>query len=176
MSNFDKKQYQKEWRAKNKARKSELAKKYAEQNKDRLKAYKAAYYQNNKEKIREQQSEYQKNNRSEINTKRFQRKATDPSFRAICNARDRVRQFVKGKNISSGKIGCSFKQFVEHIESMFSENMNWENYGKTWEIDHIYPLSVASKKGMDDLKKACHYSNLRPRRISENRSDGGRLV
>ena len=53
---------------------------------------------------------------------------------------------------------------------MFEPWMNWGNHGnpkdgviepnKTWDIDHIIPLSSA--KTEDDIIKLNHYTNLRP--------------
>ena len=57
-------------------------------------------------------------------------------------------------------LGCSIKDFITYLEKQFDEKMNWENYGKYWEIDHIYPKS---KGGI------YHYSNTQPLSIKENR-------
>lgn len=56
---------------------------------------------------------------------------------------------------------CNFNKFVKHIESKFTAGMSWENYGK-WEIDHIYPLSLAYMQGKKIFKQACQYTNLQP--------------
>tara|TARA_R110000796_G_scaffold74800_1_gene168196 strand:- start:41 stop:592 length:552 start_codon:yes stop_codon:yes gene_type:complete len=57
-------------------------------------------------------------------------------------------------------LGCSIKDFIVYLEKQFDGNMSWENYGKYWEIDHIYPRS---KGGI------FHYSNTRPLSIKENK-------
>ena len=51
--------------------------------------------------------------------------------------------------------------------------MNWDNYGsykineqRTWNIDHIIPLSSA--KNEDELIKLNHYTNMRPLCSKEN--------
>lgn len=106
-------------------------------------------YYKDKEKFIKRASDYQ-----------AKRMKTDPAYRAIRNARDRVRKFIRGKIGYSKSLGCSFQNFKNHIELQFQPEMTWENYGK-WEIDHIYPLSVAVTN-KEEFKIACHYSNLQP--------------
>ena len=38
-------------------------------------------------------------------------------------------------------LGCSIDQYKTHLETQFTPNMNWDNWGSYWEIDHIIPLS-----------------------------------
>jgi hypothetical protein len=111
--------------------------------------YKASY-EKHKEKLIKRVIEYQK-----------KRKISDPSYRALRNARDRVKKMVQGKICFSKSLGCSFKDFKAHIEQQFHPGMTWENYGE-WHIDHKYPLSRALNEGPDSFAKACHYTNLQP--------------
>jgi len=56
------------------------------------------------------------------------------------------------------------------LEKQFESWMNWNNKGnpkdgkfeinKTWDIDHIIPLSSATTE--EELIKLNHYTNLRP--------------
>lgn len=89
---------------------------------------------------------------------------TDPLFRMKHNLRNRVRGAFKAKkwhkdNSISKHIGCDKNQLKEYIELKFTEGMTWNNYGE-WELDHIYPLSLA--KTEEEMYKLCHFSNLQP--------------
>jgi hypothetical protein len=58
--------------------------------------------------------------------------------------------------------------FKYHIENQFDVNMNWDNYGSYWEIDHIVSGIKMAKNGysIEDINKL---SNLRPLSIKDNR-------
>ena len=38
-------------------------------------------------------------------------------------------------------LGYSAIQLKQHLESLFTEGMSWDNYGE-WHIDHIKPVSL----------------------------------
>jgi len=47
---------------------------------------------------------------------------------------------------------------------------------KEWHIDHIQPLSAFDIYNLEELKNACHYSNLQPLWAEENRLKGIRFL
>jgi hypothetical protein len=76
-----------------------------------------------------------------------------------------IRAYGNGLYVSKGKLrylGCTSEQVVAHIERQMNSRMTWENYGKTWNIDHIMPCASYDLTQEDDRKKCFHYTNLRP--------------
>ena len=60
-------------------------------------------------------------------------------------------------------LGCTFDELKKHLESKFSDGMNWNNYGrKGWHIDHIVPCCFFDLTRIDEQKKCFHYTNLQP--------------
>ena len=59
---------------------------------------------------------------------------------------------------------------MERLESLFDDEMNWDNYGKYWEIDHIIPLFTFDFSNPINISKAFNYTNTRPLSIEKNRS------
>ena len=76
-------------------------------------------------------------------------------------ARELIKKAEKG-SYSKLKfdVGYNSSEFIEHIESFFSEHTGWHNRN-TWHIDHIIPLNRFIDTNNLDLKKANALSNLR---------------
>jgi hypothetical protein len=67
-------------------------------------------------------------------------------------------------------IGCSIDDLKRHLERMFEKGMSWGNYGVYWEIDHILPLSSFDVFDLTELRRVCHFTNLRPLRRIANQT------
>lgn len=93
------------------------------------------------------------------------RRAKDPLFKIRQNMRRRIKLAKDGAVSASTAmkyIGCSTEQLKMHLESKFTAEMTWENYGSYWHIDHIKPVSLFDLKLEKDLKAVNHYTNLQP--------------
>ena len=180
----------KEYNLKNKDKKSEYRKSFIEKNKEYLRSYNKSYFfenqellkekrkeyrELNKEKIKEQQKIYKENYKIRRNELRKERKENDPLYKLSCNIRSLINQSLKNNGYKKESrtheiLGCSFEDFKNHIESQFTEWMNWSNYGnpkdcifepnKTWDIDHIKPISAYTNE--QELLGLNHYTNLQP--------------
>jgi 5-methylcytosine-specific restriction endonuclease McrA len=62
------------------------------------------------------------------------------------------------------------KDLIQHLESLFTSEMTWENYGTYWHVDHIKPQSLFVYTSMtdDEFKKCWSLSNLQPLEAKEN--------
>lgn len=80
-----------------------------------------------------------------------------------------VRLFQKSRRTIE-YLGCTYQEAARHIESQFELGMSWANYGTYWEIDHIVPIWTIDLFDSKQLTKVCHFTNLRPLPIAENRS------
>jgi len=66
-------------------------------------------------------------------------------------------------------IGCSIAELRAYLEAQFKPGMTWGNHGvHGWHIDHIFPLCRFNLTNENDMKKAWHYTNLRPLWAKEN--------
>jgi len=146
----------------NKDKKLEYQKEYSQNNKEKVAKYKSEYAQNNKEKIREYKNNYQNKRRKE-----------DPIFMLKYSINRTIRNSLKCKGLSKNKrskdiLGCSIEFFKSYIESMFIDDMSWNNYGTNWDIDHKIPLATAITE--EDVIRLNHYTNLQPLNSYINRN------
>jgi hypothetical protein len=130
-----------------------------------IKAHK--HYEQNKEKILAKNYEYSKNRLKE-----------DICFKLTRDLRCRLNSALKNSQKTGSAVkdlGCSIEAFKAYIESLWKPGMNWDNHAHTgWHIDHIKPLSKFTLTNENELKEACHYTNLQPLWYNENMSKGGK--
>lgn len=149
------------------------------------KEYFKQYFQKNKDKNKEyrhlKNKEWMKKNRSYINQQINNKYINNIQFKSRMILGSRIRIALKKQNSKKQEktiilIGCTHKQFQEHIEKQFKEGMNWNNWTlHGWHIDHIKPLSSFDLKQKEEQLKACHYTNLQPLWCYDNLSKGGKV-
>jgi len=142
------------------------------------------YRLKNKEKeSNRRRNRYLKNKTKEIaydNLYKKRRIKNDSSYKLIRTLRDRHNKAVKNsgnnKNFrTTDMLGCDSEYLKKYIQIQFKIGMSWENYGKVWHIDHIYPLSKINWLDIYETAKYCHYSNLQPMFAIENIKKGNRI-
>lgn len=57
---------------------------------------------------------------------------------------------------------------VHSIEMQFDDKMDWGNYGKYWDIDHVIPQRMFDFSKENHVRACWSLSNIRPLRIEEN--------
>lgn len=160
----------KEYRDRNLEKSREKSRLYYQNNRERLIENTRKYALNNAEKVKKQHRDYYQKNKSAWVEYSKQRAEIDPIYKAKISLRKLILKSLSGQSKSKNTqqiIGCSFEEFVKHIESQFEPWMNWSNKGvyngqlnAGWDIDHIIPLSSA--KSVEQIYKLNHHSNLRP--------------
>lgn len=105
---------------------------------------------------------------------------TDPIFKLKKNLRRRLHGVLKGK-IKKGSsielLGCTPKELKTYLESKFKPGMSWDNYNfNGFHIDHIKPLSSFDLTDFEQLKQACHYTNLQPLWAKENLIKSDKII
>lgn len=61
--------------------------------------------------------------------------------------------------------GLDSKGIRAWLETQFDEVMNWENFGKVWQFEHVLPLAYLNLSDETDLRLGWHCINIRPERI-----------
>jgi len=144
--------YSKQYRSKNKNKISKIKKDLYIKNQDKVISYSRKHYKENRDQVMANVVKY-----------RLKKSKTDPIFKLQKNLRQRLGKLLKQESskIAIAFLGCSLQEFKTYLESKFQPGMSWDNYGQFgWHIDHIKPLSSFDLTNKEDIKRACHYSNL----------------
>ena len=137
------------------------------------------------EKSRKWQMENRERHLEWLRNHRKVRLASDPAYKASIAMRRRFymalrNQVYDGWNIRSGEavrlLGCTMAEFVQYVESLWSDGMTWDNWTRNgWHMDHIVPLSAFDLSDADQMRAACHYTNLRPLWAVDNLRKGAKV-
>lgn len=118
---------------------------------DEVKEKKKIWYEENKHWL--EKTEKRRKYRYKYNKKSFTHK-----WRMLLkNSLKRLGKIKEGKTIDL--LGYSATELKEHLESLFTDSMSWDNYGE-WHIDHI--LSVSSFDKDTPINVVNALSNLQP--------------
>jgi len=94
---------------------------------------------------------------------RWCNKCATEYYKKLKNYRNKSYKLLKNKtNYKCSITGCNKIEFINHIESKFDSNMNWENKSVYWQLDHIVPLSWFDIEREEELKYCCNYKNIQP--------------
>jgi hypothetical protein len=158
------KQYNKQYYQNNKQEINQQSKQWRQDNPEYDKQwrrnnpnYNQYYYQDNQKKIQQQQNQYIKN-----------RLRTDIQYKLQHNLRSRLNKTIQNNQKAGSAIrdlDCSIDWFKGWLEMQWEDGMTWDNYGNKkgqWNIDHIKPLSSFDLTNREQLKSACHWTNLQP--------------
>ncbi len=107
---------------------------------------------------------------------RYWRIKDTPEYKAEQFARAQLRR-IKRQAMGYAKtcrtheyLGCTYQQAADHITTQLQTGWTWANYGKAWEIDHKIQLSDGPLTDSAHVRAVCHYTNLRPMAVVDNRT------
>jgi len=109
-------------------------------------------------KHREYQRDY-KRERRQCNIFRLKENLRTYFYRTLTNKSKSVFKYL----------GCDIEEFKKYIENQFTKDMNWDNYGIYWEIDHIKPIDLFNFNIEKEIYECWNYKNLQPLTINENK-------
>jgi hypothetical protein len=150
------------------------SKNYYKDNKEYLLKIQTEYGKNNPEVRRKATAKYLKKNPEYYNQYRRNRYHTDPQFKLRLILGNRLNEVLK-KNVTFKTsniiklLGCSLNDLKYYIETQFKPEMNWDNHGTYWEVDHILPCDSFNLIDIEQQKQCFHYTNLQPLTKVENR-------
>jgi len=168
------------YREKYSDREAKRHKKYNKLNKDKISEYMHEYYVKNSKKINIRNSKYKSSHRKEINQRLKYKRQTDIKFKILSSLRHRLNMSVINNYKSAPTkelLGCTVEFLKKHLETQFTDNMNWNNYSYYgWHIDHIKPCASFDLSKDLEQRKCFHYTNLQPLWAKDNLEKGAKYV
>jgi hypothetical protein len=166
--------------------KPEAAKKYYKKNKENLSNYHKEWSKDNRNNLRKYHGNWREDNKEHVNKYKRdyerKRRAEDPKYRLGVRTRTAVWQLLKERNVNKTNktfelLGYSIEELMNHLESLFTEGMTWDNYGE-WHVDHKIPMNSFQFESTDDPEfKLCWcLDNLQPLWGPDNLSKGTKLL
>lgn len=165
----------------NKEHINKQSKQYYALNREELLEKQTQYGKDNPEVRRKATAKYLKNNPEYYNNYRKHRYNTNPQFKLRIILGNRLSDVLKkNKTYKTSNIiellGCSLNKVKEHLEKQFTIDMNWENHGIYWEVDHILPCDSFDLSDIEQQKQCFHYTNLQPLIKTDNRVKSNKVV
>jgi hypothetical protein len=187
---YDCNQCRKDYRTKNKLAIQMQQKSYYQDNKTKLLEKNKQYRLSNIEKINNQRKEYRsreeikqhikQKNKDYLPVKKEKiklKRVTDLNFQITEILRSKVHKMIKGQNTIYQKlIGCDIDFLKKWIEFRFEPDMNWNNLGKCWHIDHILPINKFNVENIHEQQICFHWTNLQPLNCIENIKKSDKLL
>jgi hypothetical protein len=139
---------------------------YRKENKEYFNTYSNQHYHENKEMYREW-------NRN--------KSTMDPIFRLKhsinANINVNLKKYLQIKQDKSmNYLGTTMEQYCQYLEQQFTPEMNWDNYGSYWEIDHIMPIDSFDLTNEEQLYQCFNYTNTRPLHWLENKQKSNKII
>jgi len=169
----------------NKEARKEYAREYRKKNPEKVRLANKCWRYSNPEECLEWQRQYaikNKDRRRRTQRDSSRRLRLNPVKRLNDSVSTSMRQSLKGRkegHFWEGLVGYTLQELVAYMESLFTGDMSWDNYGRNgWHIDHIVPKSWFNYEIPEDpeFKECWGLDNLQPMWESDNASKGNRFT
>lgn len=159
-------------------------KEYYNANKDKARIYREAnkekrevYLKDNADELRLKYKEYYESNKTAMIAKTRRYNKNNPLNSFTRNSLRRIESAKGAERIDRAEVelGYTQAQFVQYIESQFTDGMSWDNRSE-WHIDHIVPLSWWLNEGITDVSRINALINLQPLWAYDNLKKSNKLL
>jgi hypothetical protein len=84
-----------------------------------------------------------------------------------------LRRYIIEKNPSTfyaPYFGIDIENFRKWIEVQFDDEINWNNFSKKWQLDHIVPVSYFDFNNEEELKLCWNFVNIRIEKLTSSKN------
>ena len=90
-----------------------------------------------------------------------------------------LRRYILQNNQTSAYapyFGLDIQGFRNWIELQFTEGLNWDNFGTTWQFDHIVPVAFFNFEKEQDLYLCWSFINIRVERLDQQNNKANKAA
>ena len=135
-------------------------------NREKRRATAKTFYNSHREKLLAKNKIWRESNSEMLREYTRNRLKNNLECRLRFYLRNRLRSAIRNNQKGGSAVrdlGCTIAELKIRLELQFQPGMTWENWAfNGWHIDHIIPLSSFDLTNSEEVKKACHYTNLQP--------------
>jgi hypothetical protein len=171
------------WRREHPERVKEIRNRSRMNHLDKNRAAALVQYYKNPERYKEYAKQWRIANRERFNAtarKCNAKKMSTPKGRLNHNISSCIYHSVRDAKANrhwESLVDFTVDQLKRHLEKQFTPEMNWDNYGTVWEIDHKTPIAAFNFERPEDIDFHLCWSlkNLQPLEREKNRSKGAKI-
>jgi hypothetical protein len=85
-----------------------------------------------------------------------------------------LRRYILMQNKSSyyaPYFGLDIGNLRKWIEIQFEDGMNWANFSKSWQFDHIVPLAYFDFEDQADLRLCWNFTNIKAEKLARDKKE-----
>jgi hypothetical protein len=89
-----------------------------------------------------------------------------------------LRRYILEKNISQSYapyFGLDIENYRKWIWLQFTDGLTWDNFGSSWQFDHIIPVAYFDFSKQEDLYLCWNFINIRVEKLDSNKARGNRI-
>ena len=89
-----------------------------------------------------------------------------------------LRRYILEKNISQNYapyFGLDIENYRKWIELQFTEGLSWDNFGSSWQFDHIIPVAYFDFSKQEDLYLCWNFINIGIEQLDNNKTGAKKI-
>lgn len=122
-------------------------------------------YRAKRQECIDKNKEYKANNKEKINATRrcyIQEKMKDPCERIKRNMKSLICAKIRKTRHTGEYLGAPMPLITQWLEWNMTDEMNWDNYGVSWEIDHTLAINLFDVASEEEMLVCFSWMNLMP--------------
>lgn len=150
----------------------EYGRNYNKEHKDKRRAW----HENNYARHSELNANNYQKHKNEINDTLKFRYHNDTCYQIHKRSQASLQYIIRRIREGTYEKGTRYDTFACWFEYNFTEEMNWDNYGKYWDIDHVVPVSKWNLEDEEQLELCSDWKNLMPLECCANKHKKAKLT